>query len=191
MPAATSKTTPAETVAAPKKKAAEPVSTVINNDAVFASADSFANAAREQMETLMGAFTGNTEEMREKAEAMNEEMRTRFEKTQQHVSDMNNELMEAARTEMNEAVQFANDMTQAKSVADALEIQRGYFMKLFQTRIERARHDGTVRRPRPRNCDAERRRLHDLFRHEGVREVLPVFRQGVKTVYLLRTSIVA
>ena len=139
MPAATSKTTPAETVATPKKKAADPVSSVINSDAMFASADSFASAAREQMETLMGAFTGNTEEMREKAEAMNEEMRVRFEKTQQHVSEMNHELMEAARTEMNEAVQFANDMTQAKSVADALEIQRGYFMKLFQTRIERAR----------------------------------------------------
>ncbi len=139
MPAATSKTTTAETAAETGKTAAESVSIRSNNDNMFASADGFANAAREQMETLMGAFTGNADEMREKAEALNEEMRARLEKTQKHVTDMNNELMEAARTEMSDAVQFANDMTQAKSVADALEIQRGYFSKLFETRIERAR----------------------------------------------------
>lgn len=139
MPAATSKTTAKTTAAQAKEKAAETASAAINDDAIFATADNFANAAREQMETLMTAFTGNTDELREKAEAMNEEFRARFEKTQQHVSEMNNELMEAARTEMSDAVQFANDLTQAKSVGDALEIQRGYFSKLFESRIERAR----------------------------------------------------
>ena len=139
MPAATSKTTAKTTTAPAKDKAAETVSTQTSDDNMFATADDFANAAHEQMETLMTAFTGNSEEMREKAEAMNEEFRARFEKTQQHVSEMNNELMEAARTEMSDAVQFANDLTQAKSVADALEIQRGYFSKLFETRMERAR----------------------------------------------------
>ena len=139
MPAATSKTTAKTTPAETKEKVVETVSVQSNNDNMFATADSFANAAREQMETLLTALTGNAEEMRDKAEAMNEEFRARFEKTQQHVSDMNNELMEAARTEMSDAVQFANDMTQAKSVTDALEIQRGYFAKLFETRIERAR----------------------------------------------------
>ena len=139
MPAATSKTTAKTTTAEAKQKAEETVSTQINDDAMLATADNFANAAREQMETLMTAFTGNADDMREKAEALNEEFRARFEKTQQHVSEMNNELMEAARTEMSDAVQFANDLTQAKSVGDALEIQRGYFSKLFETRIERAR----------------------------------------------------
>lgn len=139
MPAATSKTTAKTPPAETKAKVAETVSAQSNNDNMFATADNFANVAREQMETLMTAFTGNAEDMREKAEAMNEEFRTRFEKTQKHVADINNEMMEAARTEMSDAVQFANDMTQAKTVADALELQRSYFTKLFETRIERAR----------------------------------------------------
>ena len=45
----------------------------------------------------------------------------------------------AARDEMTEAVEFANSLARAKTVADALELQRGYWTKLFETRVERAR----------------------------------------------------
>ena len=138
MPAATNKTT-AKTTTQTKDKAAAGASNESTNDNIFATADTFTNAAREQMETLVTAFSGNAEEIREQAEALNEEVRTRFEKTQKHVTEVNNELIEAARTEVSDAVQFANDLTQAKTFADAIEIQRGYWSKLFETRIERAR----------------------------------------------------
>lgn len=141
MPAATTKTTakatPAKT-AKPTESKATPADAT-SSESVFAAADTFTSAAREQMETFVSAFNGNADEMREKAEALNEEIRTRLEKTQKHVTEVNSELMEAARTEVSDAVQLANDLTQAKSFADALELQRGYFAKLFETRIERAR----------------------------------------------------
>lgn len=139
MPAATKKTTAKTATAQTTEKVAATASKESTNDNMFAAADSFTSAAREQMETLMTAFSGNSEEMREQAEALNEEVRTRFEKTQKHVTEVNSELMEAARTEVSDAVQFANDMTQAKTFSDALEIQRGYWSNLFETRIERAR----------------------------------------------------
>lgn len=139
MPAATNKTTAKTTTTQAKDKVAATAAKESTNDNIFATADTFTNAAREQMETLVTAFSGNAEEMREQAEALNEEVRTRFEKTQKHVNEINNELIEAARTEMSDAVQLANDLTQAKTFADALEVQRGYWSKLFETRVERAR----------------------------------------------------
>ncbi len=108
------------------------------NDA-FMTAESFTKAAQEQFETLMGAFTGNADEVRGKVTEIAEEMRGRFEKTSKRVADVNAGLVEAARTETADAVQFANDLAKAKTFADALEIQRGYWTNLFETRMERAR----------------------------------------------------
>lgn len=139
MPTATRKTTTAKTTTKAKTAAAPTDVSENSNDNVFAAAEDFTSAAREQLETLMTSFNGNVEGMREQAEELTGEMRARFEKTQKHIADMNTDMMDAARTEMSEAVQFANDLAQAKTFADALDVQRNYWTNLFETRMERAR----------------------------------------------------
>ena len=143
MAAATRKATAKSTVkTAAKKAAATPKETpnVTNvNDNIFGATEDFTAAAREQFETMMTSFSGNMEGMREQAEELADDMRQRMEKTQQRVADVNAELMEAARTEMTDAVQFANELAQAKTLTDALDVQRNYWTNLFETRMQRAR----------------------------------------------------
>ncbi|MEM8771522.1 MAG: phasin family protein [Pseudomonadota bacterium] len=103
----------------------------------FKTAEDFTAAAREQFESAMNQFTGASEEWREQAEDVTAELRERFEKNQQLASEMSTEIAEAAREEMSGAVQFANELGQAKTFADVLEIQRDYLTNLFEARMER------------------------------------------------------
>lgn len=100
-------------------------------------AEDFSANVRAQFENMMSQFTGNTDEMREKAEEMTEEMRTRFEKQQQLAANMNAEIVEAAKTEVSDAVQFVSELGQAKTFTDALTIQQDYWSNLFETRMAR------------------------------------------------------
>lgn len=118
------------------KRAAKPADAQVT---AANAAEDFTAAAQEQFETVMQSFTGNMEEMREKAEEITGAMRERFEKTQKHVADVNAGVMEAARSEISGAVQLTNDLAQAKSFADALQIQQNYWTSLLETRMERAR----------------------------------------------------
>lgn len=115
------------------------VKTAVVNEDAFKSFENLADAAREQFETAMKTFTGASEEWRKQSEALSAEMRERFEKNQKLVAAANAELVEAARTETADAVQFVNDLARARTFADAIEIQRGYWTKLFESRIEQAR----------------------------------------------------
>lgn len=130
---AATKTTAKKTV-----KAADPTmkAAVVNEDAIK-SAEDFTAAAQDQFQKMVDLFAGNAEEMREKVETLTSEMRARMEKTQQHVADVNADLAEAARTEVSDAVQFANDLAKAKTFADALTVQQSYWTNLFDTRIKR------------------------------------------------------
>lgn len=121
------------TIKAAEKAAAEVQETTTK------AAEDFTAAAQDQFRQMIDAFTGNSEELREQGAAVADEMRARFEKTQQQVADVNANFVAAAQTEFTEAVQFANDLASAKTFADALSVQQNYWSNLFNTRVERTR----------------------------------------------------
>jgi hypothetical protein len=132
--------------AAPKTAAKRTVKPAAKKteDAAFANADAFKTAeeftakAREQFEDTMSYFADAAEDMREKTEDVTAEMRARFEKQQKIAADINTDMVEAAKSEVSDAVQFANDLGKAKTFADMLEIQQAYVANLFETRVARA-----------------------------------------------------
>ncbi len=85
-------------------------------------------AANDHFGAIAGQFGFDAETVRENVESL----RSRFE-------TVGGDLIEAARQDTADAVAFVNELVQAKTVGDALEIQRNYWTNLFETRIERAR----------------------------------------------------
>jgi|GEM_PF-1970464 len=124
--------TATQTKEAPAKKAAAKT----QNDA-FESAGAFAENAQGYFSEFVTKMSDTAEDFREQAEDMAEDMRTRFENQQKLAADLNAEIVEAAKTEVSDAVQFASDLGQAKTFADALEIQQAYWTNLFETRVAR------------------------------------------------------
>lgn len=108
------------------------------NDA-FASIETISNAARDQFESFVAAVSENSKSLREQADEMIETYRDSLETAKEHMRTVNAELMNAAREETQEAVEFVNNLARAKSPVDALELQRDYWTKLFETRVQRAR----------------------------------------------------
>ena len=98
-----------------------------------------ADQARSQFERLYTNFNDQAETLRGQTDELMQTVRANVETTQAHLKSVNAELVEAARTEIAEAVDFANELARAKTVADALEIQRTYWTRLFETRVERVR----------------------------------------------------
>lgn len=123
------------------RRAATQDETIIENGAetAFAAAGAWGEAARDQYETALKSFADNAEQLRVQAEEAMQSARESFDAANDRMRSVNAEVMAAARTEMTEAVEFANELARAKSFADALEIQRGYWTKLYEARIERAR----------------------------------------------------
>lgn len=105
------------------------------NDA-FGEGDVFSTG---QAQSFMNAFSMNAETFREQAEDVAAAVRGNFEQTQSRLQAVSADLMTAAREEATEAIAFVTDLSKAKSVGDALEIQRTYWTNLFETRVERAR----------------------------------------------------
>lgn len=105
----------------------------------FSFGNAFTGAAQDQYEKLFSAFNTNAEEMRGVSEEMLSAMRSSFEAAQGRMQELGSEAMNAARDDMKEAVDFANDLARAKTVLDALEIQRNYWSRFFETRMERTR----------------------------------------------------
>lgn len=124
--------TATQTNKAPATKAA----TQTANDA-FENAGAFAENAQDYFSEFMTKMSASTEEMREQAEDLTEDMRARFEAQQKRAADVNAEIVEAAKTEVSDAVQFVSDLGQAKTFADALEVQQAYWSNLFETRVAR------------------------------------------------------
>jgi hypothetical protein len=105
----------------------------------FDAVSSWSDAARDQYETALKTFNDNAEKFRAEAEEAFAAARDGFEAANERIKSVNADLMTAAREEISEAVEFANELARAKSAADAFEIQRSYFTKLFDTRAERLR----------------------------------------------------
>lgn len=106
---------------------------------VFGAQESFSAAANDQFQSVLSAFSENAETLRERTEDMFEALRSNFEVSQTRLQSVSAELVAAARTEASEAVTFVNDLARAKTMADALEIQRSYWTNLFESRVERTR----------------------------------------------------
>jgi hypothetical protein len=121
-------------MAAAKKTVKAAKADVKQTAEVSEDAFAFADAARDQYDQFVRRMTDASEEFRAQAEDAAETMRASFETAQEKVRAFNVEMMETAREEMSEAVEFANELARAKTMADALEIQRGYWTKLFETR---------------------------------------------------------
>ncbi len=119
--------------AAPRRAAKETAETAAD------AAATFSNAARDQFDTLLTAFNDQAETFRGQTEELMQTVRGNFETAQTRFQSVNADLLNAAREEMAEAVDFANELTRAKTFTDALEIQRAYWTNLFQTRVERTR----------------------------------------------------
>ncbi|MEM9495291.1 MAG: phasin family protein [Pseudomonadota bacterium] len=137
--AAQKATPPKAAKAAAKPKTAKAAANAGAGAEMFETVEELSATAREQFEKFMGDFQGNSEEIREQFEELNDAMQENFDRTRDYVADVSSELTEAARDEVTDAVQFANDIAKAKTLSDALEIQRNYWTNLFDTRVERAR----------------------------------------------------
>ncbi len=107
--------------------------------AAFGDVSSFADAARGQYETALKTFNENAEKFRVQTEESLVSTREGFEAASERMRAVGAETLTHAQTEMTEAVEFANELARAKSVNDALELQRKYWTKLFETRVERAK----------------------------------------------------
>lgn len=125
---------------AAKKTVRKTAKIVTDNTAdAFTAGESFSAAANDQFQTVLNAFTENAETLRTQTEDAMAAFRSNFEATQSRLQSVGAEMVEAARTEASEAVTFVNELARAKTIADALEIQRSYWTNLFETRVERTR----------------------------------------------------
>lgn len=107
--------------------------------AAFGDVSTFTDAARDQYETAMKSFNENAEKFRAQTEQSMSSAREGFTAASDHLRTVSADALTHAREEMTEAVDFANELARAKSINDAMELQRKYWTKLFETRVERAR----------------------------------------------------
>jgi hypothetical protein len=108
-------------------------------ETAFAAVNNWSDAARDQYESALKTFNENAEKFRADAEDAFAAARDGFEAANERIKTVNADLMTATREEISDAVEFANELARAKSVADAFEIQRDYFNKLLDTRAARFR----------------------------------------------------
>ncbi|MEL7486252.1 MAG: phasin family protein [Pseudomonadota bacterium] len=124
------------------KTAAKPAATAKAKTGTVDAASASAgvnDAAFDQMDSFFGAFNDNAEMLREQAEDVMGALRDNMETATNRMQSVNAELIAAAREEITDAVDFANELSRATSITDAMEIQRDYWTNLFETRTERAR----------------------------------------------------
>jgi hypothetical protein len=123
------------------RRVAKDIEDTIENGAetAFATVNNWSDAARDQYETALKTFNDTAEKFRAETEEAFAAARTGFDAANERMQTVNADIMAAARDEISDAVEFANEIARAKSAADAFEIQRGYFTKLFDTRAARFR----------------------------------------------------
>ncbi|NWG93463.1 MAG: phasin family protein [Parvularculaceae bacterium] len=117
------------------KKATE---TMFDGDG-SALAGAFGEAARDQYDAALKTFSDAAEKIRTQTEENFASARKGFDAASERMRAVSADALAAAREEMTGAVDFASELARAKTIGDALEIQRGYFTKLFDARVERAR----------------------------------------------------
>lgn len=123
------------------RRVAKDIEDTIENGAesAFGSVAGWSDAARGQYETVLKSFNESAEKFRAEAEEAFAATRDGFDAVSERMKALNADAMAAAQEEISGAVEFTNELARAKSVADAFEIQRGYFTKLFETRSARLR----------------------------------------------------
>ncbi len=124
--------------ATPTKKAPAKKTAANTETNAFDTVGEYAENAQEYFSEFLTNMTDAAEDLREQAEDLTADVRERFEKQQKLAADVNAELVEAAKSEVSDAVQFASDLGKAKTFADALEIQQAYWTNLFETRVARS-----------------------------------------------------
>ncbi|MEO0879340.1 MAG: phasin family protein [Pseudomonadota bacterium] len=128
-------TTAAKKTAAPKPAAKTPSAT-----------DDAATAIADQIDSAFATFTESTEAMRDQADEMLSMMQTNFETFSQRTQALNADVLEAARDEMTETVEFMSNLARAESPTDALALQQDFWTSLVENRMAFARDftNGTV-----------------------------------------------
>ena len=148
MATATKKATTAATKTASDKPAASKpapkAKTAIADDQE--SAFAFSSATTDQYDALMNAFTENAGALQEHGQEFLDAARAGFETAQDSFQAVNDVAVAAVQTEMSEAVDFTNELSRATSLNDVIEIQRDYWTRFFEGRVERTRAmtDATV-----------------------------------------------
>ncbi len=104
-----------------------------------AVAGAWNEAARDQFGVALKTFNDAAEKIRVQTEETMAASRKGFDAANERMRAVSADAVAAARVEMTDAVEFANELARAKTISDALELQRGYWTKLFETRVERAR----------------------------------------------------
>ena len=125
----------------PTRRVAKDMEDTFENGAetAFVAVNNWSDAARDQYETALKSFNDTAEKFRADAEEAMAAARSGFDAANERIQTVNADIMNATREEISDAVEFANELARAKSAADAFEIQRGYFTKLFDTRAARFR----------------------------------------------------
>lgn len=139
MTATAKKTTAKKTVKAAPKAAEKETTNGYTENGHAEGAFAFAETARTQYDEFMKSMNFDTEEFSGRAQEMFDASRESFEVAQSRFQEVSAEAVEATRQEVADAVDFANELARAKSVGDAMEIQRDYWTRLMDTRIERMR----------------------------------------------------
>ncbi|MEM6413492.1 MAG: phasin family protein [Pseudomonadota bacterium] len=103
------------------------------------NAFAFSESAREQYDSLLKSFNENAEQVHDQTQKMMEAAQEGFETAQARFKEVGQEAMDAAQKDMKDAVEFANDLVKTKTVGEALELQRDYWTRFFETRVERTR----------------------------------------------------
>jgi len=134
---ATAKKKAAPRAAAPK--AAEQASAQFDDqaEAAFSIFNSFTEQARGQFESTFGSFNENIETAREQGEEAMAALRETLEINAAKTQEVSAETAELVREDFAGAVDFAQQLAGAKSVADAIEIQSTYWNGVFETGLER------------------------------------------------------
>lgn len=96
-------------------------------------------AARSQYENALMTFNDAAEKFRTQTEETYASARKGFDAANERMRAVGADAVAAVREEMTDAVDFANEIARAKSISEALEIQRDYWTNLFETRVERTR----------------------------------------------------
>ena len=115
------------------RRVAKDIEDTIENGAetAFDAVNNWSDAARDQYETALKSFNDSAEKFRADAEEAFAATREGFDAASERMKSLNADAMAAAQEEISGAVEFANELARAKSVADAFEIQRVDYTKLF------------------------------------------------------------
>ena len=121
------------------KRAAETIEAFADDTSAYAGSGAWTDTARDQYETALKTFNDNAEKFRTQTEEAIASARDGFDAASERMRGVSADAMTAVQEEISDAVAFTNDLSRARTLTDAMEIQRNYWTKLFETRVERVK----------------------------------------------------